>query len=127
MALLSLSFSQLPVSHQQTFWDLQPGNHYPAIDNWLAQNSNTIFGAKRRKTVCRFTEVQQYLMQHYFADQAVAVNGVHYQFQQSDANDFPTIEMRPAQSVQDNFAQRYWVKCADYLSTISFWASVATG
>ena len=111
----TFSFSQLPVDPQQTFWDLQP-RATAAIDNWLAQNSNAILVLKGEEQFADLLRLQQYLMQHYFADQAVAVNGVHYQFQQSDANDFPTIEMRPAQSVQDNFAQRYWVKCADYLS-----------
>lgn len=100
------------INHTIDFWDLQP-RATAAIKHWLAQDRHLLV-LKGEEQFSDLQRLERYLLQHYFADQPLAINGVHYQFQQHN-NEFPIMEMRTATSVQDNFIQRDWVKSADYL------------
>lgn len=100
------------INHTIDFWDLQP-RATAAIKHWLAQDGHLLV-LKGEEQFSDLQRLERYLLQHYFADQPLAINGVHYQFQQHN-NEFPIMEMRTATSVQDNFIQRDWVKSADYL------------
>lgn len=100
------------INHAIDFWDLQP-RASAAIKHWLAQDGHLLV-LKGEEQFSDLQRLERYLLQHYFADQPLAINGVHYQFQQHN-NEFPIMEMRAATSAQDNFIQRDWVKSADYL------------
>lgn len=100
------------INHTIDFWDLQP-RATAAIKHWLAQDGHLLV-LKGEEQFSDLQRLEHYLLQHYFADQPLAINGVHYQFQQHN-NEFPIMEMRTATSTQDNFIQRNWVKSADYL------------
>ncbi|MFC0324031.1 AAA family ATPase [Gallibacterium melopsittaci] len=95
------------------FWDLQP-RATAAIKHWLAQDGNLLV-LRGDEQFSDLQRLEHYLLQHYFADLPLPINGVHYQFQSQRDNEFPIMEMRTAQAETDNFIQRYWVKSADYL------------
>lgn len=101
------------IGNDTDFWQLQP-RATAAIQHWLAQDGNLLV-LKGEEQFADLQRLENYLLQHHFADQPLAVNGVHYQFHSASENEFPVMEMCPAQSMQDNFTQRYWVKSADYL------------
>ena len=96
------------------FWALQP-RATAAIHHWLAQDSKLLV-LKGEEQFADLQRLENYLLQHYFADQPLPIHGVHYQYHAGNDQEFPRMEMRTAQSSQDNFIQRYWVKSADTLT-----------